>query len=245
MHNYHLPAGEMITFTGTDAAALVKTIQGALATGGAWSIEFEWATGSLYAEKDVYDAFEGSGFGGPGGNISLLGADEGEILKSVATKMGKNGISDLVFNILAHGNTTQITDHTGNTWDNAIENADEFDHAMIAISKEYANGVKNNEAMKIFLFSCWSGTDPTGKLSMAKQISLKHNNSIIFAFDGRGHWESTNGNPKFMGIGNHSNPDINNNKGSLVIFKNGIEINRIASSPLLINIINNYLNLTP
>jgi|GEM_PF-7114421 len=62
----HPDGRDMITFKGTDAAALVKTIQGTLETGGAWSIQLEWATGSLYAEKDVYDAFEGSGGGGFG-----------------------------------------------------------------------------------------------------------------------------------------------------------------------------------
>jgi|GEM_PF-5362912 len=48
-------------------AVVASALQKALDLGGeSGALEFEWATGSLYAEKDVYDAFEGSGGGGDG-----------------------------------------------------------------------------------------------------------------------------------------------------------------------------------
>lgn len=121
--------------------------------------------------------------------------------------------------------------------------ADDFDAMMSKRSPAYKAAIEGSKSFVLSLYICWSGTDPEGGMSMAKQLSAKHKNATIVAFNGRGHFDrNKDGKAVFMGIGKTprvgSETPKNDDGGALVYFQNGKETKRIDSGWLVRQVIN-------
>ncbi|WP_442892085.1 RHS repeat domain-containing protein [Chryseobacterium sp. VD8] len=126
-------------------------------------------------------------------------------------KRYKNTKGDGVFRVYGHGNLNMIWNE-----DTKIFNAEDFDKAMIAKNKNWANVDKYKHPILI-LYSCLSATDAGKDGSIAKQISKAHPRLMVVAFRGFVMYDSS-----ITGIKNVSRSQKNiDDNGLIVFYRNG------------------------
>jgi RHS repeat-associated protein len=148
-------------------------------------------------------------------------------------------LGDLIFTVLGHGSWTHIGNHTIYGKDRYVKTSEQFDDLMSEINSQYKKAIEGKKAFTLYLLVCHSGTndDEHGRKSVAYYISKAHPNATIYAFDGYGVFGYNKaGKAEFKGIS--STQQSNDNKGSLVIYKNGTPT-KINSNDYVRTLINN------
>jgi len=182
------------------------------------------------------DSADGSSEDEPPVHFLSKDTDSETLFKFFEKEKKKAKTRDLEFNVIAHGfkNESSISVHMDEFMN--IDNAEYFDTVMSALSPAYKEAIANNKPFLLTLFVCWSATDPYGGISIAKEISKRHPNATIIGLDGRGHFKSyADGTVSFDGVGKSpvDHNKVNDNKGAMVKFRNGIEVSRLNSGALL------------
>lgn len=142
---------------------------------------------------------------------------------------------DGVFSVYGNGGGWRIGDHKEDQGPNQgvyMYTADDFDKVMSEKSKAYKKILEENKPFTLILYACLSAYEYTEKdVSMARKISKKHPQAIIIGFDGYAMYGTKDGKPAVVG----SSKDLtyNDNKGFIVTFKNGKEINRQSFADFL------------
>jgi RHS repeat-associated protein len=118
------------------------------------------------------------------------------------------------FSVFGHGSEVHIGDNKGKTGSKIY--AKQFDKTMSKRSPAYKKKMENGESFTLTIYSCHSAT---GSESIAKKLSMAHKNATIVGFDGFVMYGEKNGKPAIIGISSVENR--NDNKGFVVIYKDG------------------------
>ncbi|WP_170148758.1 DUF6443 domain-containing protein [Flavobacterium endophyticum] len=135
---------------------------------------------------------------------------------------------DGFFTVYGHGDVGSILDaKNGFGW---IVTAEEFDNHVSSLSPAYKNKIEKQEAFTLVLLTCSAATISKrhGNTSIAQKISLKNPNAIVIGADG--YVDYAEDGSRILGISTILG--AHNNKGDIVVYKNGKEINRIPASQI-------------
>ena len=163
--------------------------------------------------------------------ISLLGTSGKDGFRDVFNRKNNSSnyqVGDNFFPVYAHGNNMLISDRKSKPR-TLIRTAEGLDALLRERSSEYRESQDNGESVTVCLLSCLSATEQEGT-SLAKEFSEMNPDEIVIGMDGFTLFprEGTRDEPKILGVSTERVQNGSNNDGEVVIFKDGVELNRLT-----------------
>jgi uncharacterized protein RhaS with RHS repeats len=159
--------------------------------------------------------------------VNLFGKKDGKAFHTVFNNKSekfKDTDGDGVFRVYGHGGMGAIWDDTDPENEHTIKTAIGFNNLMSSKNKNWSAAMKNKKQITLILFTCLSASYVgDGDMSIGQELSGSkgYENVTVVAFDG---YVMYSPNGEISGVSKEFGKD--DNKGEMVIYKNGNEIKR-------------------